>query len=402
MLENIDANSADRIVESLRFGVPPSSVIREFTVGREEQIEELEQTLGNSSSERGGALLVNANYGSGKSHLLEVLRKTAIDAGYVVSHVVVSAQNGVRFNRMDSIFGEVSRQLEVDDSGRRGVGLLFDALDSVSASSMSADARRIKKSIVQSKIWGYSEYLKSPGIQIAFRAWSSKESDVRNLVADWLCNPYNFRGQRKLLFNRLVANISSRFKAVPSEWTFYADESLVFHTRGHQQAWDALCDYDLIAKTAGFRGLVLLFDEFEDVIQGLVRRNYQEQAYLNLFKFFAGRMFPGMAYFAVTPDFIEKCTRELVQKGVYDFDFDLFEDLPRFQLDPITDDQFLELALRIRSIHSLAYEWDAHKALPDDELRDRVGDLLRVPSPDRVRSAIQGIVESLDALLEDD
>jgi len=401
MLNRIDANSADRIIESLRFGVPPSNVIKEFTVGREDQIEELEQTLDNSSSDRGGALLVNANYGSGKSHLLEVLRKTAIDAGYVVSHVVVSAQNGVRFNRMDSIFGEVSRQLEVDGSGRRGVGALFDALNTVSPSTLSADARRIKESIVQSERWGYSDYLKSPGIQIAIRAWSNRGADVRDLVEDWLCNPYNFRGQRKLLFKKLVADISGKFRDVPPEWRFYADESLVFHTRGHKQAWDALCDYDLIAKIAGFRGLVLLFDEFEDVIQGLVRRNYQEQAYLNLFQFFGGRLFPGMAYFAVTPDFIEKCKRELVQRGVYDFDFEQFDDLPQFQLNPITDDQFLELAFRIRSVHSLAYDWEAGKAIPDDELRDRVGDLLSVPSPDRVRSAIQGIVESLDELLED-
>ena len=69
MLEQIGTDAADRIIESLRFGIPPSSVIREFTVGRDNQIRQLEQTLSAPPSDRGGALLVNANYGSGKSHL---------------------------------------------------------------------------------------------------------------------------------------------------------------------------------------------------------------------------------------------------------------------------------------------------------------------------------------------
>jgi hypothetical protein len=288
----------------------------------------------------------------------------------------------------------------VGDSGKRGVGALFDAVKSVSPASLSADARRISESISRSGRWGYSNHLKSPGIQIAFRAWSIGGAEVRDLVEDWLSNPYNFRGQRKLLYQKLIADIADEFRDVPPEWRFYADESLVFHTRGHKQAWDAVSDYDAIAKAAGLRGLVLLFDEFEDVIQGLARRNYQEQAYLNLFQFFGGRLFPGMAYFAVTPDFVEKCKRELIQRGTYDFDFEQFDDLQRFQLDEITNEQFLELAVRIRFVHSRAYGWEAEEELPDDDLRERVNSLLSVPSPDRVRIAIQGIVEALDETLE--
>ena len=42
----------------------------------------------------------------------------------------------------------------------------------------------------------------------------------------------------------------------------------------------------------------------------------------------------------------------------------------------------------------------AEEELPDDELKERVNSLLSVPSPDRVRIAIQGIVEALDETLE--
>ena len=62
-------------------------------------------------------------------------------------------------------------------------------------------------------------------------------------------------------------------------------------------------------------------DEFEDVIQNLERRDYKEAAFLNLFQFFRGETFPGLSYFAVTPDFAQKCKRELLTRGVYDYDY---------------------------------------------------------------------------------
>lgn len=401
MLEHIDSAAADRIIESLRFGIPPVDVIQEFTVGREDQLEALERTLRAGSPAQGGALLLKANYGSGKSHLLQVLRKMAIDAGYAVSHVVVNSQGGVRFNRMDSILGEVSRQLEVDDSGRRGVGTLFDEFMSKPPAELGEDAKRLRESITSKGKWTFSETLRSPGIHVALRAWSLSGGKVRDLVEDWFVNPYNYRGQRKLLYRQLVEQFLGRFKEVRPEWVFYAEEVFVFHTGDHRQAWDAISDFDLIAKASGLRGLVLLFDEFEDVIQNLNRRDLQQRAYLNLFRFFAGERFPGMAYFAVTPDFVEKCRAELIERGAYDFDYQQFKMLGSFEMDQISQGQFIELAKRIRHVHAIAYGWDPVEAIPDQDLEHLVEGLLRVAAPNRVRSAIQGVVSALDDSLED-
>ena len=51
------------------------------------------------------------------------------------------------------------------------------------------------------------------------------------------------------------------------------------------KSWDGLADLDLLAQLAGFRGLVLLVDEFEDVIQNLTRVNFKQAAFWNLFHF---------------------------------------------------------------------------------------------------------------------
>src|SRR5438034_560695 len=95
MVNRFDPSTADRIIESLRFGVPPADNVRAFTVGRREQMAELERSLELGDGDRGSALLVKANYGAGKSHLLKVIREMALDAGYAVSLVVVNAHEGV-------------------------------------------------------------------------------------------------------------------------------------------------------------------------------------------------------------------------------------------------------------------------------------------------------------------
>ncbi len=182
MLNDIAPIFAARIIESLRLGIPPTNYIKEFTVGREDQIEKLERTLGSRGSAPTGALLLKANYGSGKSHLLKLVRKIALEEGFAVSHVEVNAQDGVRFNRMDTILGEISRQLEVDDSGDRGVGTLFNNFINATTSKLDKKAKRLYDNISSKGQWTFSETLDSPAVQVALRAWSvsNGEATVRN------------------------------------------------------------------------------------------------------------------------------------------------------------------------------------------------------------------------------
>ena len=89
---------AQRVVEELRKGIPPLGYTKHFTVGRTHEIETLERSLHNGDAP---VLLLQANYGSGKSHLLRYIRDHALAEGYAVSFVTLDAKAGVRFNRMD-------------------------------------------------------------------------------------------------------------------------------------------------------------------------------------------------------------------------------------------------------------------------------------------------------------
>ena len=59
------------------------------------------------------------------------------------------------------------------------------------------------------------------------------------------------------------------FRDSRPEWKFYADEVFMFHTGGYAQSWAALRDLEHLACAVGLKGLVILFDEFEDVITNL-------------------------------------------------------------------------------------------------------------------------------------
>lgn len=386
---------AESIIESLRYGVPPNGSIRLFTVGRREELERLAQSLNHPTQDRGAALLVKANYGAGKSHLLRVVREMALESNYAVSLVQVNALEGVRFNRMDTILGAVCSRMEVPGDTGLGIGRLFDAFDLYEYETEEFN------SISSGGAWDYSDYLTAPGVYVALRAWAnSTDSAVRDLIEDWLANPAAYRSQRKLLHQTLVTQLRGEFRDPRAEWQFYADEVFLFHTGGHRNAWAALEDFDVIARGAGLNGLIILFDEFEDVIQNLNRRNFQQEAFLNLFRFFGGERFPGMAYFAVTPEFVAKCKTELMSRGVFDFDFNRFSKLPFFEMSAITEADFLMLAKKIRAVHSVAFDWRADTELPDRDLKRLTDALWSVRTPERVRLAIQGLVGALDERFE--
>ncbi|MCI0407803.1 MAG: ATP-binding protein [Acidobacteria bacterium] len=407
MLE-LAAPEAESVLESLRYGIPPRGYVRQFTVGREAQILELTRQLQSrpirSRQVRGSALLVRANYGAGKSHLLQVVREVALENEYVVSLIVADAQGGVRFNRMDTILGEVCRQLEVPGVEGKGVSRLFAAFATINEARLPADIRALRHKLSSGGRWDFAEVLRSSAIYVALRAWMTARDGEREpieaRVEDWLQNPANYRNQRQTLYLDLVQGLRGRFRDPRPEWKFYADGVFAFHTMGHRQSWDALADFHLVARLAGYPGMVLLVDEFEDVIQNLQRRDYKEAAFLNLFQFFRGQTFPGLAYFAVTPDFAHKCKQELLTRGVYDYDYSQFDRLPAFEMDPIDIKAILELARKIRTAHGLAYGWDAEAAVPDRALEAACQELGENPLPDRIRRAISGVVKLLDGRLQ--
>jgi BREX system ATP-binding protein BrxC/D len=392
----VDSVQARRVIESLRKGIPPDGFVRHFTVGRESEIRRLTNQL---SKPIAGALLLKANYGSGKTHLLKFIREHALENSFAVSSVTLDARGAVRFNRMDQIFGAICRNIEVPGtSDAKGIRPFFNLLG---RQINERDGWEFWSELSNQSKWDYSETLESPAVFVGFRAWLTGEPDVMDLVEDWFFQSWQYRGQRKKLYHELVDKLRKFFRDPRPEYKFYADEIFMFHTQGHSQSWSALRDLHLLAQKGGLRGLIILFDEFEDVITNLGNVAHEEAAFWNLFQFYSGNWFPGMTFYAVTPEFVQKCIMRLTQKRKYDFDFSRLVGIPTFEMSPLETADLTELAQRIVSVHGKAYSWDAKRAINKGRMDQILLDATAVQIQDRTRYAIISVVKALDDSFHD-
>ena len=222
-----------------------------------------------------GTLLLKANYGAGKSHLLKFIRETALKQNFVVSSVTLDARSGIRFNRMEQILGEVLKGLEAPNKKEQGISAFLDLICEQARNSNGTEWQRI----TNNNRWNTSYLLESPAIFIALRAWYSGRSD-KNVIQDWLYQRSKY--PTKELFHEIVekANVTYRdeFSLTSNlQWISYGTKTQIFDfkSNAYSQAWSALRDIDLLARASGLRGLIILFDEFEDVLSNISNINHR-------------------------------------------------------------------------------------------------------------------------------
>ena len=327
MFESLKPKQAEQLLEKLRMGIPPAGFVEKFTVGRKEEIRWLDDHLINGESY---SLLLKANYGAGKTHLLELIREKALQKRFGVSLAVLDAKSGVRFNRMDQMFGAILRNIQIAmlDGTPGNLEQTLDFLaeaSEIARTDPAAPGHEFWAKVTNNWRWDYSEELASPPLFVAFRAWASSDTpEVRQMVMDWLTSPGDYKSRRKEIYLTLVEGLRRHFRDPRSERKFYMEESLVFHPSSYRNCWNALEDIHRMLVASGMAGLAILFDEFEDVLTNLNNITYQEDAFWNLFRFTSGDRFAGKTFFAVTPAFTEKCKVRLMEKDCWDFDYSPF------------------------------------------------------------------------------
>lgn len=392
----MNAIQAQRTIESLRKGIPASGFVRRLTVGREAEIEDLTRRL---QGQGGTVLLIKANYGSGKTHLLRFIREEALDHDYAVSTVTLDSNSAVRFNRMDQIFGAVCRNIEVpQEAGHKGLRPFFNLFIKF---INEHDPKSLWREISNNWRWDFSEILDSQAVFVALRAWATGKAEMADIVEDWFYQPWQYRGQRKRLFQQIVENLRRFFRDPRPEWKFYADDVFMFHTKGYEQSWAALRDFDNLSRAAGLNGLIILFDEYEDVITNLRNVAHQEAAFWNLFHFYHGKNYPGKTFYAVTPAFVEKCKYQLLQKGRWDFDFSRFDALPVYEMSPLEVSELEKLAMKILNVHGIAYDWEPDLCMKASHLNGIVRKAASLQVQDRARHVIISVVKALDNLVQE-
>jgi hypothetical protein len=394
----ITAQQAQKTIESLRMGIPPDGMVKHFTVGRASEIEKLSALLTHPQSR---AMLIQANYGAGKTHLLRYIREVALQSSYAVSLITLDAKSGLAFNRLDQFLGQVCRQIEIPTSqGERGIRHLLHLARAV-YNAHPADPSGFWSNVSSQNRWDYdhTEQLKSPALYLALRAWFLGDEQAHLVIEDWLYNPSHYSTQKAKLYQYLIGQLRNVFRDPRSERQIVTGGVLDFFKSGDfEKSWWALNDLNTLTQACGLQGLVILVDELEDIVDNIPRKADQQDAFWRLFEFFSGTKFGGLSFFAVTPDFVDACKTLLIKQNLFDFDYSRFEKLPVFKLSPLDEGDIQRLKQIIIQLHQETYDWT-----PDAQQLSAIGQNHSMPQhPDGIRWMIKHLLQTLDSVMENE
>jgi len=109
------------IISCLSKGVPADEEVRLFNVGREPLIEYFEKKL-QEVKETGisDVKFISADYGEGKTHFIDLIRKIAFDLNFVVSKVDLHRRH-VPFDKFELVYQQMMQKLETNENRPNGL-----------------------------------------------------------------------------------------------------------------------------------------------------------------------------------------------------------------------------------------------------------------------------------------
>jgi len=216
-------------MEALRLGVVPAEYVRDYTVGRDETLASIEEIL----DVQGGMRVLWGDYGSGKTHMLDITERIALERGYLTSRVVLDP-NEVPPSHPRRLYSAIVERLRYPDDQGHGLEPMLQ------------------------KLAGSAEHLRPEG-HFYSRFFSpflhALESDDPDLV-DWMRDYVDGCNMDVADGNARLARRGWRGQRLLTMSDYRTYGRMYTHLLGTVAAW---------AQDAGYKGLFLLFDEVEFV-----------------------------------------------------------------------------------------------------------------------------------------
>jgi len=398
-------STARQVVEALRKGIPPQRGVDLYSVGNEKLIEGIRKHHLGGIEHQGLIRFISGSWGAGKTHFFRLLREVAFQNGCLVSNVELNV-NDAALNRFERIFYSIVRNVATpsvfgtetySDIAPFG-GVLREALAFLNsgrheqpaevtheqytkaAEALAADHRvdiDFKKMI--QKYW--ETFLPEDG-DVAI------QEQIRSEILQW----FSGEGQLSDLRRRFGIN-----KMVNKENAKLMLQSLAGFVR-----------------LAGYKGLLILFDEAEQAYS-VMRKSQLRDAQNNLLSLINNvSVLEGLfLIYATTPDFFTDPKHGIVAYGALAQRIGKPDERPPrsldliWNLDMVTTSlaDYQEAATKILGIYAAAYP-EARGQLPSaDDVRARVASLDRIhPSMSAVRFwrvLVTAIIALLDDCLEE-
>ncbi len=354
-----------KVVESLRRGIPPERGVDMYSVGNEKLIDGIKKYHLSSIGNQGIIRFLSGSWGAGKTHFFRLLRELAFQHDCLVSNVELDL-NSAALNKFEKVFYAIVSRILTPTyySERENIEAApFGTVLQESLAYLATGTRSIASEITYEQYIKASELLMgNQAIDIDFKKmvqhyWKTflpESSDpvivgqARGEILQW------FSGEGTVGQHRKRFGVS---KMVSKENAKLMLQSLAGFVR-----------------QAGYRGLVILFDEAEQAYS-VMRKSALRDAQNNLLSLINNiESLSGLfLIYATTPDFYTDPKHGIVTYGALSGRIGKPEQRPPRALDTIWNLDAIETTLadyqsvasKIRSIYATAFP-EAQASLPTE------------------------------------
>lgn len=367
----------ETIIRALKFGRVPASGTLRLAVGRDLEIAEFKRTLDYVAGGYSEIRLLRGDYGSGKTFMCSVIRELAFEKEFAVS--VVNLNREIPFGRRELVVSEILLGLRQPNSPSAPAlsyylerwANLFDLSDLSPINKLLHEAIAKISSI-------------DPSIAGGLRAWLSAYADGNDVLMHaaeaWMRGDSIDQESRRSL--KVVGKITA------------------------ESAFRRLRSISALLFQAGCMGVAVLIDEAESIMR--LNGPQRNAAWTSIREMIdtCETDFPKTFFiFAGTQPLFEDPYRGISEyPALWDrirpqqssSDRDLRQ--PIIRLEELDETSLLQVAQRVRDIHSAAYGWDAKSQVLDANLvtyiktaASKFGNIKSKP-----RAFLKGLVDYLD------
>ncbi|NMD01237.1 MAG: DUF2791 family P-loop domain-containing protein [Bacteroidales bacterium] len=242
---NISKFYSEKTINSMRYGIVPVLNINYLTVGRDEIIEFYKRGFELASKGIGKNLIIEGQFGMGKSHILNFSKYLAIKNNFVISSVTIDQT--LLFNKMDKALNEILDSIELPD---------FPSINGFERILQEILRTNKKQTLLNWCDFGYSTSHIEKKLKIGIKAYhniinNSKSKDAADEVIRWiLCEKIDVKRIKDILrWNMPEARNISSLK-------FVQDEII-----------DLIKAITQMFKSIGYNGWLILIDECENFFE---------------------------------------------------------------------------------------------------------------------------------------
>lgn len=218
-----------QVIEALRLGVVPSSHLKDYTVGRDRSLQQVEEMFVRGQ----GMQLVFADYGVGKTHFLDLVEQQALASGFLTSRITLDIHE-TPLSHPQRLWRSIVCSLRYPGEGGQGIVPLFE---------------RLRHSLDHAHPKGeqFHRFL-SPALWAFHRGDGDEWGWLQDYIEGYPMEPADV--------NRVLRRLGWPGERALALSDFRTYGRMYVYMVGGLASW---------AKDAGFRGLCLLFDEAEHV-----------------------------------------------------------------------------------------------------------------------------------------